>query len=391
MRSQKYLSTSAMVAFITFMNMFIPLSTDMYLPALPEMGHYFMASNSLVSFSLTIFFFMFAVSMVLFGPLSDKYGRRPILLAGTAIYTLTSIVCALSPNIYVLILGRLFQGVGAGAVITVATALIKDCFRGRLMTRILAVTQAASVIAPMAAPLVGGFLLNFTSWRGAFILLGLLGALNFALSFLYSETLPPAKRYQGNVSSSLSLLWALGKQRHFMVILVMFSLLAAPYMAYLSVSSFVYIETFALNAQEYSYFFAVNSAAAVVGPVIYLRLRHAVSDTKILWGCFMTAAGSALLVLFPGHWGAAFFLFAFLPFTISESLARPFSMDLLLNEAKEHTGTASSMINFVQTLFGSIGMMLGTLPWGDFIDGLGTIMLGSVVLAVCLWRSAGKL
>ena len=122
-----------MVAFITFMNMFIPLSTDMYLPALPEMGHYFMASNSLVSFSLTIFFFMFAVSMVLFGPLSDKYGRRPILLVGTAIYTLTSIVCALSPNIYVLILGRLFQGVGAGAVITVATALIKDCFRGRLM------------------------------------------------------------------------------------------------------------------------------------------------------------------------------------------------------------------------------------------------------------------
>ena len=391
MRRQKYLSTSAMVAFIAFMNMFIPLSTDMYLPALPEMGHYFTASNSLVSLTLTIFFFMFAVSMVLFGPLSDKYGRKPVLLAGTAIYTLASISCALAANIYVLILGRLFQAVGAGAVITVATALIKDCFRGKLMTRILAITQATSVIAPMAAPLIGGFLLNFTSWRGAFLLLGLLGALNVFLSFLYSETLPPAKRYQGKVSSSLSLLWALGKQRHFMVILAMFSLLAAPYMAYLSVSSFVYIETFALNAQEYSYFFAVNSAAAIVGPVIYLRLRHAISDTKILWSCFLTAAGSALLVLFPGHGGAAFFLFAFLPFTIIESMVRPFSMDLLLNEAKEHAGTASSMINFVHTLFGSIGMMLGTLPWGDFIGGLGVIMLGSVILAVCLWRSEGRL
>lgn len=384
MTRQKHLSITAMIVFITFMNMFIPLSTDMYLPALPEMGEYFSADKALVSMTLTIFFFVFAVSIVLFGPLSDKYGRKPILVAGTVIYTVASLACALSANIYLLIVGRFFQALGSGAVITVATALIKDCFRGRMMTRILAITQALAVIAPMAAPIVGGILLNFTSWRGAFFLLTILGAINLVVSLLFSETLKEKDRYQGKVISSLSLLWDLGKQKYFMTALVMFSLLAAPYMAYLSVSSFVYIEYFSLSAQEYSIYFAINSAAAAAGPILYLRLKKSLANRQILRLCFVISVLSGLLVMFPGHIGAVAFLLSFVPFTVAESVVRPFSMDVLLNEAKEHAGTASSMINFVQTLFGSLGMMLGTMPWGNFISGLGIIMLSATAAAIFL-------
>lgn len=165
---QQYLGQKALVCFITFMNMFIPLSIDLYLPAMPEMGAYFGAGSVLVGMTLTAFFLVFAVSIVIFGPISDKYGRRRVLIASSLLYVAASLVCGLSSSIYMLIAGRILQAAGAGAIITVATALIKECFAGSLMAKILAVTQALGVIAPMAAPLIGGFLLTHVVARRVF-------------------------------------------------------------------------------------------------------------------------------------------------------------------------------------------------------------------------------
>ncbi len=380
-----------MVAFITFINMFVPLSTDLYLPALPEMGGYFSASQSLVSLTLTAFFFTFAISMVLFGPLSDKYGRKPILVFGAALFSAASLLCAFAGDICTLIAGRVLEAIGAGALITCATALIKDCFQGRLMGKILAITQSLAVIAPMAAPIMGGFLLTFTSWRGAFFLLTFLGLVNLAVALLLTETLLPEKRFAGRVAGSLVLLWEQARQKRFMLTAVMFALLSAPFMAYLSVSSFVYIEMFGLTAQQYSYCFSLNAFASVLGPALYLRMKSAMSSTKILYVSFLAALASGFLVLFAGPLGAFCFLFSFIPFTVISSVIRPFSMELLLNQAKKNTGTASSMINFVHTLFGSAGMMLGTLPWGNFVVGLALIMLAAAALATAMSFAVRKM
>lgn len=385
MRRQKFLTLSAMISYIAFVNMFVPLSTDVYMPALPEMGKYFAASEFLVGMTLTIFFFVFAVSMVLFGPMSDKFERRPILIFGATIYTVASFSCAISADIYFLLAGRLFQAVGAGALVTVSTAVIKDCFRGKIMTRILAITQALSVIAPMAAPLVGGFLLTFTDWRGSFYLLTFLGAVNLFVAFLFCETLPEQKRYRGNVFKSLILLSDLARKKYFMAVLIVFALMSAPFMAYLSASSFIYIEQFSLTAQEYSYFFALNASASIAGSILYLRLKNILSNVRLLQMCYVTAMISGILVLTFGNSGAVMFLLSFLPFTVIGSVSRPFAMQLLLLEAKENVGTASSMINFVPTLFGSLGMMLGTLPWANFINGLGIIIATSTALSIVLW------
>jgi DHA1 family bicyclomycin/chloramphenicol resistance-like MFS transporter len=366
--------------------MYPPFSTDMYLPALPEMGAYFGASEFLVGMTLTIFFLMFAVSIVFFGPLSDKYGRRPILIFGSAIFTAASILCATATDIYILLIGRFFQGVGSGAVITVATAIIKDCFRGRLMTKILVITQALGVIAPMAAPLIGGFLLRFTDWRGAFYMLTLIGTINLILALLFTETLPEEKRYKGSVFDSFKLLKQLAQQKNFMMTLIMFAFMSIPFMSYLSVSSFVYIENFKLTAQEYSYFFAGNAAASALGPVLYLRLKNLMSNERLMQFCYLIAIASGLLVILPGHWSAWAFLFSFLPFTIIGTVARPVGMDVLLSKAKENVGTASSMINFVPNLFGSIGMALGTLPWGNFVTGVGIIILASAACSIFMFR-----
>lgn len=385
MKNQKYLSVGAMIIYISFISMFVPFSTDVYMPALPEMGKNFAASEFLISLTLTIFFFVFAASMIIFGPLSDKYGRKPILVLGAAIYTIFSFVCAISTDIYTLLIGRFFQAVGAGALVTVSTAVIKDCFRGNIMRNILAITQTLSVIAPMVAPLVGGFLLTFTDWRGAFYLLTALGAINLIVACLFSETLHERKRYYGGIFDSMTLLLEIGRKKYFMAVLIMFALMSLPYMAYLSASSFIYIGTFELSAQEYSYYFALNSAASIAGPILFLKLKNLMSNVGMLRLCYFVAILSGILVLSVGKLSAIIFLLSFLPFTMIGSVSRPFAMEILLLEAKENVGTASSMINFVPTLFGSIGMMIGTLPRGNFILGLGTIIMSATILSILLW------
>ena len=388
MVEQKHLSPVMILASIIFLSTFVPLSIDLYLPALPQMREYFQASEMLVNMTLIAFFLFFSVGIVLFGPISDKYGRKFSLLGGALVYTLASLICATSGSVYVLIGGRILQVLGAGCIVTISTALIKDCFSGGKLTRILSITQALNVIAPMVAPIIGSLLILYTSWRGAFVLLAFLGSINIIIALLLTEPLLPEKRYTGTVVQSMGLLVKSTRHAYFMLILIMFSLLAAPYMAYVSVSSFVYMNTFHLSPQLYGLYFSFNSACAVVGPFLYLHIAGRVSNRRITNVCFLVTAISGVALLTIGQSSALCFMLSFLPFTIIESIVRPFTMDVLLKMVRTEIGTASALINFVPTLLGSVGMFVSTLPWSSFIDGLGIIILGalsgSTLILICI-------
>ena len=174
---QRWLGNKGLIAFLTVLSAFVPLSTDLYLPALPGMTQYFGVPEYQTNLTLILFFVFYAIATLVWGPLSDRYGRRPILLIGLAFYTVAGALCAVAPNIYLLMLFRVLQAVGAGAAMAVATAIVKDVYRGKRRESTLALVQSMTVISPAVAPMIGALLLNLTSWRGTFWAQGVLGAL----------------------------------------------------------------------------------------------------------------------------------------------------------------------------------------------------------------------
>lgn len=381
---QKYLKKTGLIALITMLSMIPPLSTDLYMPALPEMTVYFNTSSTFMSLTMTVFFVFLAVGILVFGPMSDKHGRKPILIMCISISLVFSAVCAFSPNISFLLVSRAISAFGAGGMVSVATALIKDSFEGKEMSTVLSLTQAFGLLAPVLAPLLGALILKLADWKMTFIVLASLTALSLIGAILLKETLPAPKRNQGSIIQSISGLGRVSKNVSFTTLLLVGALIAAPYMAYLAVASYVYIDSFGVSETTFSIYFAFNSCAAILGPVMYMRFGAGSVKKTINFG-ILIAIISAILILSVGNTGPIIFFLSYVIYSIVVTYIRPLISDLLLSSTKTDIGAASSVINFGFTVIGSIGMIIGSLKWGSYIGGLATTMLIFAVFTIIMW------
>lgn len=173
---------------------FGPLVTDMYLPALPAMTECFHTSMPMVQLGLTFSMIGLAAGQLLFGPLSDKYGRRPLLLVSMTVFILSTIGCIFSPTIHWFVALRLLQGIGASGGIVISRSVAADKFSGRELAKAMAIIGAINGIAPVAAPVAGGFFTDIIGWQGIFIILLCIGFILLAAEVAYRETLPTARR-----------------------------------------------------------------------------------------------------------------------------------------------------------------------------------------------------
>jgi len=380
---QKYLGRKGLIALLALLNSFVPMTTDVYLPALPKMAENFNAAPAIINLTLIAFFIFYAIGTLIFGPLSDKFGRKPILIAGLLAYILSSALCALAFNVYQLIFWRIIQAMGSGAVTAAALAIIKDAYEEKERASVLAIVQSIGVLAPVIAPIIGAFILTFTDWRGVFWSLTIIGLISLAGVISMKETI--TERTAGNFLQSLGRLGVVLKNPGFAFLLLTFCLFPIAMMAYVSGSSYIYINQFGLSEQVYSFYFACNAAVSVFGPLIYVKASKKFSDNTIIISCYGITIASGLLLLLLGNVRPWLFLLALLPSTLSFGILRPPSTNLMFEQQQHDTGSVSSLINFTFTVMACIGMLIISFNWTNRIIVLGLLYIVMAAISLAFW------
>ena len=384
------LGSNWLIAYLAFLSAFVPISTDLYLPALPGMSTYFGVKPELTNLSLSLFMLFYALSMLLWGPFSDKYGRKRILLLSLLLYIAASIWLAVCPSIEQLIAGRCVQAFGSGALSSVSLAIVKDIYRGRTMENVLAAIQTMIVLAPMLAPVMGGVLLLFTSWRGIFWALAACGCVALLGWRALRETCQ--QRTQGSMLATLGRVRHVLRHKGFCSLLLVFSAGSMSFMAYLASSAYIYERIFHVTPQHYSYFFAANAAASVLGPLLYIRFLRDLPRREFIAFCFAATGVFGILIILFGASGPFTFALLFAPITVCGSALRPATTMLLMNQMDTDIGTVSSLVGCVALLFGSLSMLLCSLPWSSFILATGSmsVLVGIVCTSGWLWLDRGR-
>lgn len=351
------------------------------------MTAYFGVPEYQTNLTLILFFIFYAIALLIWGPLSDRFGRRPVVLVGMACYAVAGGLCAVAGSIFQLMVFRIFQAIGAAAGSTAATAIVKDVYEGRKRENTLAVVQSMTVLAPLVAPILGGLILSLTSWRGVFAAQGTWGVLMFLGAILYSETL--TVKLVGNPFASLKRLGVVFKSKDFVVLLAIFSVVGMAGMAFISSSSYIYEITFGLSSQTYSYFFALFGLGIASGPPTFLLLSRRFARTTILTGCLSTCLVSGVLVLFVGRLGPWPFILTFLPTAVSLACMRPPSTYLMLGIHEADAGSVSGIILATGMVLGSIATALVSLEIWERVELVGILMIVFASVSLALWLALG--
>lgn len=333
-----------------------PFSTDMYLPAFPQITAEFRTAPSTVQLTLTTFLLGIAAGQLTFGPLSDRLGRKPPLLVGTTLCVLASLTAALAPSVGILLVARFAQGLGGAAGIVISRAIVADIFHGSEAARTYSMLAAMGGLAPIVAPLLGGSLATPVGWRGVMgILLALTVGMLVVALFVIPETNPRAldpalrvaptqatARLPGSVSSAVALLRRPGFTGHALTRMFGFGVM----MSYISASPFVFQNLIGVGPLGSGLLFAANSVALIIANNINVRLVRRFGPRRMLRSglSLLTGAVALLAVLAFAHAPAWWLPVPLILLVGSMGLILGNSIALAMSCAREAAGTGSAFI-----------------------------------------------
>lgn len=286
-----------MLLALALLSAIAPLATDMYLPGLPALADDLGTSTSAIQLTLTTFMAGLGIGQLIVGPLSDGWGRRRLLLSGTAVFAVSGLLCALAPTVELLIAARLLQGLSGGAAIVLARAVIADRASGDQAAKLFSILMIIGSVAPVLAPVLGGALLDPIGWRGIFWVLTGTGILMVvAVLTVIPETLEPARRHGGGLAAHAhNMRYVLGNRRYVGYALTFVFGFGALF-SYIAASPFVVQDVLGLTAGQFSIVFGVNSLGLMAASIVNTRLLGRFHARQMLrFGVLLLlAAGVAL-------------------------------------------------------------------------------------------------
>ncbi|WP_427006044.1 multidrug effflux MFS transporter [Pseudarthrobacter sp. H2] len=344
------------IAVLALLTAVSPLSTDMYLPAFPQMAADLGASATGIQLTLTTFLVGLALGQLVIGPLSDGTGRRKPLIIGAAICLLASIATAVAPTIEFLIVARFIQGFSGAAGVVLSRAIIADSAKGVRGAKLLGLMMIIGGIAPVLAPALGGAIIAGLGWRGVFWVLAFMVALMFvaALCFI-KESLPASGRQSGGVKAMFRSGRTVPSNRNYVGYLVTFCFAFAAMFAYISASPFVLQNILGLSPGTYSLVFGVNSLAIMISAIIATRLAGRVAYRKMLGGGVIALLLASVALLAVVMTGVSMIPTLVLLFVFQGSVGFIYgnATTLALGEASHHAGTGSAFLGAFQFVLGA--------------------------------------
>ena len=353
---------------------FPPLVTDMYLPALPGMTAEFQTTASAVQMSLAACILGLAVGQLIFGPLSDKWGRKPLLKSALVLFILATAASICSPTIELLNVSRFFQGLGGAGGVVLSRSVATDCYSGRELAKSLAIIGAINGIAPVTAPVIGGLFSEAIGWKGIFCVLLAIGVLLYVVSIPFRESHTSEKHYAGSLTSLFIQAGILFKNSVYVRYVLIFGMANAALFGYISSASFIIQNDFGLSELMFGILFGINSMAIGSGSILSLKFKQLTNAIHV--GC-VGMFGCSVLQLCSYNLGFGFWGYEILVFIMLFSVGMVFtsSTTLAMTEGKSKIGWASAIVGAAGFLFGGIVTPL---------VGLGTIQISTyLVMTVC--------
>ena len=363
-----------LVMFLVVLSALGSFVNDMYTPALPAMCRFFGCSVPMGQMGLTMGMIGLAVGQLILGPMSDHYGRKPVLIGAMAMFIAAAIVSVFSPTIEFFVICRLFQGIGASGGYFLARTIPADVYSGRSLARLMAVVGAINGIAPASAPVLGGVTADAYGWKGVFVVLAAFALVILAISPFMAESLDKSRRTVGSWWKSMSGYGRLLHNRAFMVHICFKGSALGLLFAYISSSPFILQTHYGLSQTAYGFVIGFNALFVAAGSMIALKFNP-----------LKRAARTGALILVAGVTGEAFALYLIHNIWIYElfmiiilfavGMIFTTANTLAMNEGRQQAGEASSLL-------GTAGYVVGAIV--SPLVGMGDIMHSTAIVYVAV-------